>query len=222
MAVKKEDIQTYNSLLSDLQPDILYFVVSLRRPGHALSVEEILAEVNYRLIKYRESFIQKDRESLTKDGFSRLFCGTSKNVVRWTSLGVKPRDAKYFTKKRQNFIVNENGDTFFDFVCSITGESDETPSELEVSERIKNIKAWIEEYTDFLTERELLVFKGMAKGSGVKKIGEELGVTHQAVTCLWQTLQEKIKSNIKTGLNSYSETIFIKKATFSINRLFSS
>lgn len=222
MSLKEEDVQTYNDLLSFFQSDILYFISSIRRPGHVLSVEEIRGEVNYRLIRYRETSIKKNGESLTKDGFAKLFCGTCKNVVRWTCQGVKPRDVKYFQNKRSNDIVNQNGDTFFDFICSITGEPDENLFEFERCDRMKNIKTWIEEYSDFLTERELLVFKGMSKGLGVNEIGAELGVTHQAVTCLWQTLQEKIKSNIRVELNSYSDTDIIKKATSSINRLFSS
>lgn len=222
MTVKEEDIEVYNGLLSNFQSDILYFVSSIRRNGHFLSAEEIRAEVNYRLIKYRDTSIKNNRGSLTKNGFRKLFCGTCKNVVRWTCQGVKPRDVKYFKNKRANNIVNENGDTFFEFICSIRGEPDENFFEFEKCDRIKNIKIWIEEYSDFLTERELLVFKGMAKGLGVNKLGEELGVTHQAVTCLWQTLQEKIKSNIKTELNSDSDVNIIKKATHSINRLFDS
>jgi len=222
MSVKEEDIETYNNLLSSFQSDILYFVSSLRRPGHVLSAEEIRAEVNYRLIRYRETSIKKNGESLTKSGFAKLFCGTCKNVVRWTCQGVKPRDIKYFRNKRPNDVVNQNGDTFFDFICSITGESNENFLEFEKCDRMENIKIWIEEYSDFLTERELLVFKGMSKGLGVNEIGVELGVTHQAVTCLWQTLQEKIKSNIRAELNSRSDADIIKKATSSINRLFPS
>lgn len=222
MTVKEEDVQIYNGLLSDFQSDLLYFVASLRRPGHALSAEEIRAEINYRLIRYRETSIKKSREALTKEGFAKLSCGTAKNVVRWTHQGVKFRDIKYTLKRRPNFIVNKNGDTFFDFICSITGESDENIFEFEKCDRMKNVKTWIEEYSDFLTERELLVFKSMAKGLGVNDIGLQLGVTHQAVSCLWQSLQEKIKSNIRVELSSGSDMTFIKNATNSINRLFSS
>ena len=218
MTVNEEDTQIYNNFLSDFQPDILYFVSSLRKPGHALSAEEIRGEVNYRLIKYRESLIKSNRDALTKDGFGKLFCGTAKNVVRWTHQGVKFRDKKYFTKRRPNIIVNEKGDSFFDFICSIIVEPDESLEDLEKFERIKNIQTWIEEYSDFLTEKELLVFKDMSKGFGVNKIGEKLGVTHQAVTCLWQTLQQKIKLNIKAELSSGSDAYLIKNATHSINR----
>lgn len=220
MIVSKKDAQTYNNLLAQFQADILYFIASLRRPGHALSVEEILAEVNYRLIRYSNTAITKNGEALTERGFSKLFCGTCKNVVRWTAKGASFSDVKYIRDKVPNRAVGENGDAFFDFMCLKKGENHESLTDSEKCDRVKNIKIWIEEYSDFLTDRELATFKSLSKGNGVEKIGEELGVSHQAISCLYKTLEQKIKANIKSELNSTSDASFIKKARESMNRLF--
>lgn len=221
MIVSKKDIQTYTDLLAKFQSDILYFIASLRRPGHALSIEEILAEVNYRLIRYSNTAITKNGEALTEKGFSKLFCGTCKNVVRWTAKGASFSDKKYIRDKAPNRIVNESGDDFFDFMCLKKGEDHESFTESEKCDRVKNIKIWIEEYSDFLTDRELETFKGLSKGNGVEKIGKELGISHQAISCLYKTLEQKIKANIKSELSSSSDASLIKKARGSINRIFS-
>ena len=220
MIASKKDVQTYNDLLAKFQSDILYFIASLRRPGHALSVEEILAEVNYRLIRYSNTAITKNGEALTEEGFCKLFCGTCKNVVRWTAKGASFSDIKYIRDKAPNAEVNNGGDAFFDFICLKKAEDHESLVDSDECDRFKNIKIWIEEYSDFLTDRELETFKGLSKGDGVKKIGKDLGITHQAVSCLYKTLEEKIKANIKSELTSNSDAFFIKKARESINRLF--
>ena len=220
MTASKKDIERYNELLSKFQSDILYFIASLRRPGHALSVEEILAEVNYRLIRYSNTAITKNGEALTDEGFSKLFCGTCKNVVRWTAKGATFSDIKYIRDKAANQTVNDSGDSFFESICRKKGENHEILIHSEKCDRVKNINIWIEEYSDFLTERELATFKSLSKGDGVQEIGEQLGVTHQAVSCLYKTLEQKIKANIKSELNSSSDATLIKRARKSINRIF--
>lgn len=72
MKIKPEQIELYNDLLLSMQDDIKYIILKYRRNTHFLSVEEIVAEVNYGLIKYRDSAIKKSKECLTKVGFSKL------------------------------------------------------------------------------------------------------------------------------------------------------
>lgn len=219
MLTEQKETHTYNSLLRDSQLDMRRYIASLRKGKHSLSIDEILAEVNYRLLKYRSSAL-KNRECLTRNGFAKLFCGTCKNVVRWTAYGVSMRDIKYNNKKINNDAINKKGESVFDIACESMGTEDGFHEKLNRANKTKNIQIWIEEYSDFLTEKELLVFKGMSRGLGVKKLGEQLGITHQAVTWLWQSLEAKVKCHVRTDLNSSSELSDFNNSIKSIKRLF--
>ena len=220
MKIKPEQIELYNDLLLSMQNDIKYIILKYRRDAHFLSVEEIVAEVNYGLIKYRDSAIKKSKECLTKVGFSKLLYASCLNRIRWTCKGVSGRDVKYFNNKAPNRIVNENGDTLFDFLCNSKGEEDELFKEIESSDKYKNIIKWIYNYSDFLTEKELLVLKERMKGLTLDQIGKNQGLTHQAISCSFESMREKVNSYIKANLNLHYPDVAVKKARKSMDRLF--
>jgi len=203
-----------------MQNDIKYIILKYRRDAHFLSVEEIVAEVNYGLIKYRDSAIKKSKECLTKVGFSKLLYASCLNRIRWTCKGVSGRDVKYFNNKAPNRIVNDGGDTFFDFLCNSKGEEDELFKEIESSDKYKNIIKWIYDYSDFLTEKELLVLKERMKGLTLDQIGKNQGLTHQAISCSFESMREKVNSYIKANLNLHYPDVAVKKARKSMDRLF--
>ena len=219
MLTEQKETEIYNSFLRDSQLDMKRYIASLRKPFHILSVDEILAETNYQLLKYKDSAL-KNKECLTEEGFKKLFCGACKNLVRWTADGVSSRDMKYNQKKVNNNPANEKGECVFDLVCESISEEDSFHKELNRSTKIKNIQIWIEEYSDFLTENELFVFKGMSRGLGVNKLAEQLGITHQAVTITSQSLRSKIKHYVKTDLKPSSDSSDLSKSLKSIKRLF--
>jgi len=220
MKIKPEQIELYNDLLLSMQNDIKYIILKYRRDAHFLSVEEIVAEVNYGLIEYRDSAIKKSKECLTKVGFSKLLYASCLNRIRWTCKGVSGRDVKYFNNKAPNRIVNDDGDTFFDFLCNSKGEEDELFKEIESSDKYKNIIKWIYDYSDFLTEKELLVLKERMKGLTLDQIGKNQGLTHQAISCSFESMREKVNSYIKANLNLHYPDVAVKKARKSMDRLF--
>ena len=221
MVISLKQIESYNDLLSSMQKDIIYIIAKYRRPAHCLSIEEIAAEVNYSLIRYRDAAIRKSKECLTKDGFGKMLYAACRNKIRWTSMGAAGTDIRYFKNVSPNSIVNESGDTLFEFLCNSTGESDDYFKEIESSDNIKNLIKWIEEYSDFLKPNELKAFKMSKKGLTVVEIGQNMKTTHQTVCNLLKNVHEKIKSNIKTKLNHSSDAETIRKARKSINTIFS-
>ena len=220
MKIKPEQIELYNDLLLSMQDDIKYIILKYRRNTHFLSVEEIVAEVNYGLIKYRDSAIKKSKECLTKVGFSKLLYASCLNRIRWTCKGVTQRDVKYFNNSSLNHVVNENGDTLFDFLCNSKGEEDELFKKMDSSDKYKNIIKWIYEYSDFLTEKELIILKERMKGLTLTEIGKNQGISHQAISCSFESMREKVNSYVKANLNSFSPAVSIKKARKSMDRLF--
>ena len=220
MKIKPEQIELYNDLLLSMQNDIKYIILKYRRDAHFFSVEEIVAEVNYGLIRYRDSAIKKSKECLTKVGFSKLLYASCLNRIRWTCKGITKRDAKYFDNKVPNRIVNESGDTLFDFLCNSKGEEDELFKEIESSDKYKNIIKWIYDYSDFLTEKELLVLKERMKGLTLIEIGKNQGISHQAISSSFESMRGKVNSYIKANLNLHFPDVAVKKARKSMDRLF--
>ena len=223
MLVSKDKIKKYMDLLVDNQLDIKYIVGSHRRYRHSLSVEEISSEVNLRMIRSAERFIAGSEECLTINGFKKILCRVCDNCVRWTCDGVTLKDRIGRQKKVENREINKNGDTILslNLEAATVEEFENTETEVKAELKSSNIIEWIENYSDFLTDNELTVFKHLRKGVAKGCIAKKMKVSHQMISLYEQTLFEKIQSNVKTNFCIYSESKKIKSSQDSINRLFS-
>lgn len=223
MPASKDKIKKYMDFLAKNQLDILYIVASHRKFGHSLSVEEISAEVNFRMTKYAGNFISKNEECLTKNGFKKILYRVCDNCTKWTFNGVSARDRAGRQKKVETSELNKNGDTTLSLNLNTTAieQFENEEAEADASIKSSNIIKWIENYSDFLTDNELNVFKDLRKGVSKKNIAKNMRVSHQMISLYEQSIFEKIQSNIKTSFCIYSEPKKIKSSQDSINRLFS-
>jgi DNA-binding CsgD family transcriptional regulator len=222
MSTNKYKIKKYMNLLAENQPDIRYIIASSRRSKHRLSVEEISSEVNLRMAKSAERFISNNQECLTKDGFKKILCRVCNNCVRWTCYGVSYRDRAEYGKKVDNSQINEDGDSILSLVLNTSSFQNFKDSKIAEKSALKisNLLKWIEDYSDFLTNNELSVFKNLRKGVSKKEIAQNMKVSHQMISLYEQSIFEKIQSNIKASFCIYSESKKIKSSQDSINRLF--
>jgi len=223
MIVSKDKIKKYMNLLVENQPDIRYIVASFRKSMHSLSVEEICSEINLRMVRSAERFIGDNEECLSENGFKKILYRVCDNCVRWTCNGVSLKDRIEREKRVDNSQINENGDTILTLTLNTATIRDFENSQVEAKKSFKtsNILEWIENYSDFLTDNELIVFKNLRKGVAKKYIAKKMKVSHQMISLYEQTLFEKIKSNVKTNFCIYSESKKTKSSQDSINRLFS-
>jgi len=110
-----------------------------------------------------------------------------------------------------------------DYISSQIFNAAQEPSflvDMCASNKINNIIKWITEYSDFLDERESIVFKKLILGQTHQEISESIGVTRQMVSLIATKIFEKIQDNVKVKMNTDSSLIKLKKGLKAINHLF--
>ena len=215
--ISKDEIIQY---LGEYQDDLFKIVGKHRKPSHALSVEEIVSEVNNHIIGNPEIFLKREIDSETD--FKKLSYSIARNFIVWTADGAKPKDKKYKNKK-VDYVVNDDEDgemTAFEYICSTMGEEDPEFAKLNESQKYNNILDWVLNYSHFLSYRQKNVIPYMLKGNTLDEIAQALNVTHQAVSHIMRDAFEKIKQYVKTDINVDSEQRVIRQGRSSINYLF--
>ena len=212
--------QLYDQWLSDYQPDLVKIVGKHHYNGkHAISAEEVISEVNFRLIKDKDKLIKERVVDLTS--FKQIAYSYARNLIKWTADGVTAKDKKYFNNRSDGIISTDDGEkTLFDYVSETLGEEDPSFRELNASQKVANIQKWIFNYSHFLSDRQKNVMHFVFKGKKLIEIGEALGVTHQAISLMVDDALSKIKSHLKPETLLQSEKDIIKSGRDSINYLF--
>ena len=212
--------QLYDQWLSDYQPDLVKIVGKHHYNGkHAISAEEVISEVNFRLIKDKDKLIKERVVDLTS--FKQIAYSYARNLIKWTADGVTAKDKKYFNNRSDGIISTDDGEkTLFDYVSETLGEEDPSFRELNASQKVANIQKWIFNYSHFLSDRQKNVMHFVFKGKKLIEIGEALGVTHQAISFMVDDALSKIKSHLKPETLLQSEKDIIKLGRDSINYLF--
>lgn len=224
MKVSKEDIDIYTNLVIEFQPDLIYIIRRFRRNFHILSEKEILSEVNRRLILHKSKYISRNRDCLTKKGFSKFAYACAKNAVFWTMKGYSTRDTSYrkmmVSCSFDNNSSEESADSAWNHKVVNLAKEESHVDLLDKPEKVNVIIKWIQEYSDFLTEKEMLVFNDYISGKPQRETAITINETRQSVASIQKTVSEKIKSHIKTKINKDNFSTKIKKGYESINHLF--
>jgi RNA polymerase sigma factor (sigma-70 family) len=225
MSISNADLDTYDQLLCDFQPDLRFIVRKYRKNFHALSEEEIVSEINRRLIAYKDKYIFQDDPHLHKDGFVRFAYTCAKNAVFWTAKGASKRDKTRNQCTTPFSFIEERGSDFDaqSFFAKNALNAAQEESFLDSAyppAKINNIIKWITEYSDFLDERESIIFKKLMLGQTHQEISESIGVTRQMISLIATKIFEKIQDNIKIKINTDSSLVKLKKGLKAINYLF--
>ena len=80
---------TFDAYLERYQGDLRNIIAARRRNTHPLTLDEILGEVNFRLISDREKILVKLSDDFTWDNFCRMACRFALNWVMWTASNYK-------------------------------------------------------------------------------------------------------------------------------------
>ena len=212
--------ELYDQWLSDYQSHLAKIVGKHHYNGrHAISAEEVVSEINFRLIKDKEKLLKEKVVDFST--FKKIAYSYARNFTKWTADGVSSKDKKYFHNRSDGIINSEDGDqTLFEYICETLGEEDSSFREMNASQKIDNIKKWIFNYSHFLSDRQKNVMEFVFKGEKLYEIGEVLGVTHQAISALVDDALSKIKSYMKPDLLYQRDKDVIKLGSNSINYLF--
>lgn len=205
------------SWLESYQSDLIKIIGKYRKSHHALSVEEILSDVNNHFIS---KIIHKMNFQNSKDCKKFLY-RMAIQFVKWTAKGSTSKDQKYFSHKVDSLvssnIEDENIETVFDLAIHTMGEEDQYFKDLNKSNKYDNIKKWIFDYSDIITEQQKAVLPFVMRGKTLDEVGDALNITHQAVSALVLDAFDRIKRSIDI---SKSEKEILKKGNESIQYLF--
>lgn len=224
MSVTIQDLEIYDQLLADFQDDLRYIVRRFRQSCHALTEEEVVSETNKRLVKHKSKYINNNRDCLTKDGFAKFAYACAKNCVFWNMYGVTKRD-QYKNKYVSTFSFSDPnsldfGESEWNRELLNAARQESFLEDLCESNKINNIIKWIREYSDFLNDREIIVFNDYLAGKPQRETAETLNETRQSVSIVQLSIFEKIKANIKVKINQDNSLKRIKKGYIAINHLF--
>jgi hypothetical protein len=225
MSIPETDLDSYDQLLADFQSDLRFIVRKYRKNFHSLSEEEIVSEVNRRLILYKDKYIFQDDACLHKDGFVRFAYACAKNAVFWTAKGASKKDqTRNQCTTLFSFIEERSSDydaqSFFAKNALNAAQEESFLESLYPSNKINNVIKWITEYSDFLDERESAIFKQLILGKTHQEICKSVGVTRQMVSLIVINIFQKIKDNVKVKINTDSSLVKIKKGLKAVNHLF--
>lgn len=224
MSVTKQEIAKYDELLANFQPDIRYIIRRFRRNFHILSEEEIASEVNKRLSMYKSKYIQNDRACLTKEGFSRFVYACTRNAVFWTMRGTTGKDERYrktfTTCSFMNPDESDQSGSEWIFKVMLLAKEDSFLEQIDEPNNVEVILKWIRDYSDFLTDKEMIVFNDYVSGKPQRETAITIKETRQSVAIIQKTVAEKIRSHIKVNINQDNSAARIKKGYESINHLF--
>lgn len=203
--------------LESYQNDLIKIISKYRKSHHALSVEEILSDVNNSFLSKIIHKINFENETDCKKFLYRM----AVQSVRWTAKGSTSKDQKYFSHKVDSLvssnIEDENIETVFDLAIHTMGEEDQYFKDLNKSNKYENIKKWIFDYSDIITEQQKAILPFVMKGKTLDEVGDALNITHQAVSALVLDAFDRIKRSIDI---SKSEKEILKKGNESIKYLF--
>lgn len=201
--------------LSEYQNDLIKIVSKNRRPYHVQSVEEIVSDINNHMLS---KLIDMEFENVTE--FRKFTYRTAVNFVRWNAKGSTNRDKKYYHHRVDALVQSEDPDveTAFDLAVITLGEDDPEFVAMNKSTKFENIKKWIFEYSNFLSEHQKTILPYVLKGRKLSDIADALEVTHQAISFSVVEIFERIKSNIKIKYTDEDEILSI--GNYSVNFLF--
>lgn len=201
--------------LSEYQDDLIKIVSKNRRAEHVQTVEEIISDINNHFLS---KLIDMEFENATE--FKKFTYRTAVNFVRWNAKGYTNKDKKYYEHRVDKLVQSEDPDveTAFDLAVITLGEDDPKFAAMNKSTKFENIKKWIFEYSNFLSEHQKTILPYVLKGRKLSDIADALEVTHQAISFSVIEIFERIKSNIKIKYTDEDELLSIGNQ--SVNYLF--
>ena len=200
--ISDAEIDQFNIWLSEYQIDIKKIIGKYRRSNHALSLDELVSEINLSLIKKREDLINytKKEGGFNYANFKKSAFVYTRNLIKWSHLST---NNKSYVKRRDNNVFYDEEDgvkTSFDIALETQGfcpEDDPTHFvNIDVLSKYKDFLNNIKKYYDIFSETEIKVLSMLEVGMTEEKIANKLEVTRQAVNYTVHNIYKIIKSYI--------------------------
>jgi hypothetical protein len=106
------------------------------------------------------------------------------------------------------------------FKVMLLAKEDSFLQQIDEPNNVEVILKWIRDYSDFLSDKEMIVFNDYVSGKPQRETALTIKETRQSVAIIQKTVAEKIRSHIKVNINQDNSAARIKKGYESINHLF--
>jgi predicted DNA-binding protein YlxM (UPF0122 family) len=220
MATELEKNQ-FLEYLSDFQQDIKRIISKNRRDGNVFSVEELASNLNLTLLKKTNDIIdfrceERGFDVFSFDSFKYLVFCYAKNHPNWDHC----RELKTSYNARRvdlNHKTDEGSKTTFEIACENCGE--DFNYDYDFNDKFKKYINIIQNYSHWLSTREIEMMDFLSKGYRLNKIAEKMGVTHQAVSFALIQLKEKLTHRFKfkfTNDNSWEKISIGQQSLFDL------
>jgi DNA-binding NarL/FixJ family response regulator len=215
--------ELFDKYLIDFQPDLKRIIGKHRFDNHQLGEDEVLSEINVYLLKKKDNIIdyrdeERDITEFTHIGFKKAAFSYARNLIKWTHM--RKVKSPFVRRRADGIHTTDQGQmTTFEMMCETLGEEDDG-FEFDSSAKSKYVVKLLTEYSNLLTPNESKIIELMEKGKNQYTIGEELGVTHQAVSIAVIKLVRKIRSHLKFDYKTDSSSHKVTKGRNSIKSLF--
>ena len=186
--MNKLEENKFYEYLALFQPDIRKLIASKRYDTHLMSIDEIVSDFNYNLIR-------KDKEKLVSyESFKFVICSYIKNAVGWYQC--RKAKEKFLVRRVNSEVKTEEGTkTTFEMVEITEGVDDKFT--FDDSDKHKYFLKLIKNYSDYLTPNDVELIDLLLKGYKQTKIAEMMNVTHQAISFNVIQLEKKLKCRFK-------------------------
>lgn len=212
-------LSKFDEYLVDFQVDLKKIIGKHRHPNHFLSADELLSEVNLSLFNKKEDIINCDGQAFNRVNFGKVAYAYARNLIVWTHC--RDKASAYRRKMVDGVHQTEDGEkTVFELACELEGEEDERFESFDAGAKSKYVIKLLREYAHILTERELEILRLMTKDMNQEAIGEELGITHQAVSAAFINISSKIKNYLNFDYKTDSSAAKVTEGFKSIKEFF--
>lgn len=186
----------FDEYLVNFQQDIRRIVGKFKKSFHALTDEEVYSECNMHLLKNKDKIVESfESNEMSEADFKKVAYHYCKNEAVWSHY--RFTNKSYNRRKLDGVTNTDDGPkTTFELAIDTLGEENEDlDNDYDHFQQIaKKFLHVLTEYSYLLTESEVKVLSYVAKGWNQDKIGEHLGITHQAISHSMITMQEKLNA----------------------------
>lgn len=196
--IAKKNSELFDQYLVNFQKDIRRICGKFKKSFHVLTEEEIYSECNLWLLKAKDKILDScNGELLVESEFKKIAYHYVKNETTWSHYRVM---GKSYNKRRSDGVMKTDDGEFvsvFEMLVSQQGEEnkDIDNDELFISQNCKHFFNILRNYYHLLTNVELRVLSYLEKGYQQEYIAQQLGVTHQAISSLFVSIQEKLQNH---------------------------
>lgn len=197
--VKLKNSKLFDRFLTNFQEDIKRIVGKFKKSFHVLSDQDIYSECNLYILKSKDRILDSfsDDQEFTESEFKKIAYHYVKNETIWSHYRVTN---KAYYKRRVDGVVNTDDGLKSSFDIAIENEGQESHENTEIDDdesflqfNSQQFFHILTEYSYLLTEQEVKVLSYIQAGESHTDIAERFGVSHQAISFTFVTIQHKLK-----------------------------